>query len=74
MKALGALIAWLDHRRLEKGRVEDEALLLKRLLTRRFEPLAPEIEQRLAKASCTGLERWVENILDASTLDGVFRI
>ena len=45
---------------------------LSRLLERRFGPLDPAVTERLQKASATELERWADNILDASTLDEVF--
>jgi hypothetical protein len=48
--------------------------VLSRLLVRRFGPLTAEVEQRLQQAGTDELERWAENILDAPTLEDVFRL
>jgi hypothetical protein len=56
----------------EKGRVEGQAELVARLLTKRFGPLAPEIQARLAQATSDQLERWGERLLDAESPEGVF--
>ena len=55
-------------------RLRQESLLavLSRQLERRFGPLDPAVTERLQKASMPELERWVDNILDARTLDQVF--
>lgn len=58
---------------LEQGLRRGEAQLLLRQLTRRFGTLPNEIQQRLDQASTTELERWADNILDAATLEEVFR-
>ena len=55
-----------------KGRQEGEALILERLLTRRFGILPAEIRERLTRASTEQLEAWSLNVLDAKTLDEVF--
>ncbi|MBN9368078.1 MAG: DUF4351 domain-containing protein [Comamonadaceae bacterium] len=57
----------------QEGRQEDEATVLLRLLTRRFGPLGALMTQRVRQASSAELEQWADNILDASTLDEVFR-
>ena len=56
----------------ERMRQEGVLAILSRLLERRFGPLDPAVTERLQKASATELERWADNILDASTLDEVF--
>jgi hypothetical protein len=56
----------------QEGRQEGEALLLQRLLARRFGPLPAAIVERIAAASCADLERWGERVLDAASLDEVF--
>src|SRR5262249_10090082 len=56
-----------------KGRIEGEARVLTKLLTLKFGALDSGVAERLRSASTTELERWVENILAASTLDDVFR-
>ena len=57
----------------EQGRAEGEALLLRRLLERRFGPLSAEVEEKLAGAPAKMLEQWGLQLLDAQTLDEVFR-
>ena len=60
----------------EQGRREGEARGLREgsrktlrvLLGRRFGPLSPEVEARLANASDRELEQWTLRILDARTL------
>lgn len=56
----------------QEGRKEGEALLLERLLARRFGPLSALTRNRLAGASTTELETWALNVLDAQSLDEVF--
>ncbi|MCX7673647.1 MAG: DUF4351 domain-containing protein, partial [Thiobacillaceae bacterium] len=58
---------------LQQGLQQGEALVLERLLARRFGPLSEETRARLQAASREELERWAENILDALTLEEVFR-
>lgn len=55
-----------------KGHLEGEADFLRKLLNRRFGPLAPAVDQRLAHATSKELERWGANLLDAQSLDEVF--
>jgi len=50
-----------------------EEKLLERQLTRRFGPLNEETRQRLQAADLDQLERWADNILDAQTLEDVFK-
>lgn len=57
---------------LQEGRKEGEQSFLQRLLIRRFGPLDAATQQRLQQASSAELEQWVDNILDARTLDEVF--
>ena len=56
----------------EEGRKEGEAVLLRRLLLRRFGAVPPWAETRLKGATTEQLEAWGERILDAATLDEVF--
>jgi hypothetical protein len=60
------------ERGIEQGVPRGEALLLKRLLTRRFGTLPSWVEQRLDLAGQTDLENWGDRILDAETLEEVF--
>ncbi len=64
----------LTERLLDQGMQQGELAVLSRLLTRRFGPLTPEVERRLQRAGIEELERWAENILDAETLEDVFRL
>jgi predicted transposase/invertase (TIGR01784 family) len=56
----------------QEGLLEGEALLLKRLLRKRFGILPTWVEAKLATASADDLESWAEAILDAKSLDAVF--
>ena len=58
----------------QEGEQKGEANLLLRQLTRRFGPLGEVMTERVRTASSTELEQWAENILDARTLEEVFRI
>ncbi|AQR66337.1 transposase [Aquaspirillum sp. LM1] len=56
----------------QEGRQEGEALLLLRLLTRRFGPLPADYIARIQAASSGQLEQWSDQVLDARTLAEVF--
>jgi hypothetical protein len=56
-----------------KGLAKGEGTLLLRLLERRFGPLTPELRARIAAAEPPALEEWGLRILDAVTIDDVFR-
>lgn len=58
----------------EEGIQDGERAVLIRLLTRRFGPLDEATLQRLHDAGRAELEAWADNILDAPTLEAVFRI
>ena len=49
----------------------EQALLLRRQLTRRFGPLPEWAERRLMDAEPAQLERWGERVLEAATLEAV---
>ncbi|MGD0960830.1 MAG: DUF4351 domain-containing protein [Methylomonas sp.] len=55
-----------------EGKLEGETELLNRLLAKRFGPLPPWAQQKLAEAKLTDLESWSERILDAQKLENVF--
>lgn len=55
----------------QEGRKEGEALLLQRLLGKRFGPLPSAIVERIASASATQIETWGERVLDAASLEEV---
>ena len=54
-----------------EGKLKGEAMVLERLLAKRFGPLADETRGRLRSASAEQLELWAERILDAPTLAAV---
>ena len=57
----------------EEG-MQDEAIkLLERQIKRRFGPISEETRHRLQSADIEQLERWADNILDAQTLEEVFK-
>ncbi len=58
---------------LKKGIVQGEALLLQRLLARRFGPLPSDVVAHLGAATTEQLERWGDRVLDAASLEDVFR-
>lgn len=57
---------------LEKGKIQGEAAVLQRQLTKRFGPLTEETQMRLKTATLEQLDLWAERILDAPTLTGIF--
>ena len=57
----------------QEGRQEGERLLLERLLTRRFGPLPEWTSRKLEEATLAQLEKWGDAILDAPSLEAVFR-
>ena len=62
----------LADRLMQQGRHEGEAVLLKRLLARRFGHLPQYVLARLDQASSADLERWSERLLEANSLEEVF--
>lgn len=56
-----------------EGKLEGEAVLLERLITRKFGPLSDDTQARLKTATLDQIEQWAENILDAETLEDVFK-
>jgi hypothetical protein len=61
------------QRGVEQGERLGEVNVLSRLLVKRFGSLNVEIEARLKSATLEQLEQWTENILDAATLEDVFK-
>lgn len=57
---------------LRQGRREGEALLLSRLLIRKFGPIPDEVKHQLDGAEAEQLLRWGERVLTAETLEQVF--
>jgi predicted transposase YdaD len=56
-----------------EGRAEHAAGVLVRLLTRKFATVPDEVRARIDTASLEQLDTWTERVLDAATLDEVFR-
>jgi predicted transposase YdaD len=56
----------------QEGRRMGEALVLRRLLIRRFGPLPEWAELRIQQAPPERLEAWAERLLDAESLSAVF--
>ena len=58
---------------LEQGIEKGEALLLQRQLTRRFGTLPSDVVGQIAGATAAQLEQWGDRVLDAASLEEVFR-
>ncbi|TAL44879.1 MAG: DUF4351 domain-containing protein [Methylovulum sp.] len=58
---------------LRQGMQQGETTALKRLLTRRFKTIPPEVLMRIEQTVPGQLEAWIENTLDAATLEDVFK-
>jgi hypothetical protein len=56
-----------------KGELKGEVTVLSRQMTRRFGPISEATQARLDNATLEQLEQWTDNILEASTLDDVFK-
>ena len=57
----------------DKGITDGEGKLLIRLLERRFGSISDEVRDRVIKADAAKVELWGDRILDASSLDDVFK-
>ena len=57
---------------IEKGIEKGEALLLQRLLVRRFGTLPSDVVGQIAAANAAQLELWGDRVLDAASLEEVF--
>ena len=51
---------------------DGEADSLSRLLKRRFGPLPPAVQSRVAEASPEELGNWLDQVLDAPSLEAMF--
>ena len=58
---------------IEEGRAEGGRAVLERQLRKRFGQLSPGTAERLRQAPEAELATWADNVLDAATLDEVFR-
>ena len=57
----------------QEGRQEGTRTVLERQLQHRFGLLSPRVAERLRRASADDLENWAGQVLDADSLDEVFR-
>ena len=64
--------AWAQQHE-QKGIEKGEALLLQRLLARRFGPLPSDLVAHIGSATTEQLEGWGDRILEATSLEEVFR-
>lgn len=55
----------------QEGQVDAQRAMLRRLLAKRFGPVAPGVEQRIAAAAPANLENWIERVLDAPSAEAV---
>jgi len=55
-----------------EGLAEGSARVVRELLQSKFGPLPATVQQLLARASISEVERWATRILKADTLDAVF--
>ena len=60
------------HQGVQQGMVQGERTALLRQLRRRFRELDVGTEERVANAGVGLLNQWLDNVLDARTLDEVF--
>jgi hypothetical protein len=70
-------LATLEHeaiqRGMERGMVQGEYKLLKKLMEKRFGSLPESINGRLSQATAAELETWGEAVLTAASLEAVFQ-
>ncbi len=57
----------------QEGRQEGEALVLQKLLTKRFGALPIDVLSKISAASSEQIDLWVDRVLDAAELEDVFR-
>ncbi|MDN5843097.1 MAG: DUF4351 domain-containing protein [Alcaligenaceae bacterium] len=60
-----------EEKGLEKGIAKGEALVLQRLLAKRFGPLSSDAVQMISSASAEQVDAWLDRLLDAHSLDDV---
>ncbi len=63
---------WAKNYKAE-GKAEAEALLLQKLLSKRFGNISVEITEQIAKASQQEIERWFDRAIEANQLSDVFK-
>ncbi|MBV5347224.1 DUF4351 domain-containing protein [bacterium] len=60
-----------EERGVQIGEQRGEARVLLRLLTLKFGPPSPEIQQRVSEADADTLLAWSERVLSADTIDDI---
>lgn len=58
---------------LQAGIEQGEALVLQKLLTKRFGALPADLSAQIGAATAAQIDVWVDRVLDAQSLDEVFR-
>ncbi|MFT0849963.1 DUF4351 domain-containing protein [Achromobacter sp. F4_2707] len=58
---------------LKTGIIQGEALVLQRLLAKRFGPLSPEAIQTIATANSEQIDTWLDRLFDANCVEDVLR-
>ena len=58
---------------IEQGIEKGEALVLQRLLTKRFGTLPSELVVTISTAPAAQIDVWVDRVIDAASLEEVFR-
>jgi len=71
-QAMELTTSWKEEG-IQLGIQQGESRLLKRQLLRRFQTLPDEVQARIETASPEQLGQWADNILEATTLDEVFK-
>ena len=69
-----ALMVEISEKRAEReqGKLESQTAVLQKLLTKRFGELPQATVERLNCATSEQLERWIDVVLDAPTLNAMF--
>lgn len=62
----------LHARGLEQGLQQGRRQVLEKLLGWKFNPLPPAVLERVQAADADQLDRWLERVLTADSLEGVF--
>lgn len=62
-----------EQKGMQAGIEKGEALVLQKLLTKRFGPLPADRSAQIGAASAAQIDVWVDRVLDAQSLDEVFR-
>jgi len=58
---------------MQQGRRQGESTMLFRLIERKFGKVSEEVKQKIEAADIDVLLEWGEKILNASTIDDIFR-